>query len=233
MKIEVISDSQIKFILNQSDLTERNIKLTELSYGSEKIQELFHEMLEEATAQYGVDFSNRPLMIEAIPVSLNSIMIIVTKVTESSDLMSKLESYASPLADFIKSRLQNIGSKPNFDSFEDLLDMHLEQPGHEEIKKETSIDHIAYTFGSLDVLTRASLLVDNLFLGESQLYKKDGLYYLLLDVKDYVAKDQLRISFVLGEFGNRISASYLTKYMLEEHGEVILANNAIKKLTMF
>ncbi|HOA80297.1 MAG TPA: adaptor protein MecA, partial [Defluviitaleaceae bacterium] len=48
MKIEKISDTQIKIILNQADLKNRDIKISELAYGSKKAQELFRDMMETA-----------------------------------------------------------------------------------------------------------------------------------------------------------------------------------------
>lgn len=55
MRIEKISENQIKFLLSKADLTERDIKITELAYGSEKTQELFREMMEQAMAECGLD----------------------------------------------------------------------------------------------------------------------------------------------------------------------------------
>ena len=48
MKIEKINESQIKLILTQADLSERNIKLEDLTIPSEKTQALFHDIMEKA-----------------------------------------------------------------------------------------------------------------------------------------------------------------------------------------
>ena len=45
MKIEKISDTQIKVTLNHSDLMDRDLKLSELAYGSQKAQALFKDMM--------------------------------------------------------------------------------------------------------------------------------------------------------------------------------------------
>ena len=55
LKIEKISENQIKVFLDKADLKERNIKLTELAYGSEKTQALFREMMEQAVETCGFD----------------------------------------------------------------------------------------------------------------------------------------------------------------------------------
>lgn len=48
MKIERISENQIRCTLSRADLAERQIELGELAYGSEKARRLFHEMIEAA-----------------------------------------------------------------------------------------------------------------------------------------------------------------------------------------
>ena len=42
MKIEKINDNQIRCTLTRADLADRQLKLSELAYGSEKAKSLFH-----------------------------------------------------------------------------------------------------------------------------------------------------------------------------------------------
>ena len=51
MKIERISDNQIRCTLTSLDLSSRGINLTELAYGSEKARNLFHEMIQQAAKE--------------------------------------------------------------------------------------------------------------------------------------------------------------------------------------
>lgn len=88
MKAERINKDQIRFTLTQDDLTERNIQVSELAYGSDKTKALFDEMMSEAYRQFGIDFSEKPLMIEAIPLSENSLTVTVTKVSGAAEIGS-------------------------------------------------------------------------------------------------------------------------------------------------
>jgi len=76
--MENISNTQVKFVLDQSDLMERNINLFELKYGSENTHKFFRDLMEQAT---GYDFNaiNTPLMIETFPQDDNNLVIIATK----------------------------------------------------------------------------------------------------------------------------------------------------------
>ncbi len=80
MKIEKINDNQIRCTLNRNDLLSRQIKLSELAYGTEKAKSLFKDMIQQAADEFGFEADDIPLMIEAIPTSTDSIILIITKV---------------------------------------------------------------------------------------------------------------------------------------------------------
>ena len=84
MKIERVSDTQLKLTLTKADLAERDIKLEDLIRPGEKTQQLFRDIMEQAMEECDFITENTPLMVEAVPVGLDGIMIIVTKV-ESKD----------------------------------------------------------------------------------------------------------------------------------------------------
>ena len=46
MKIEKINENQIRCTLTREDLANREIKLSELAYGSEKAKSLFRDMMQ-------------------------------------------------------------------------------------------------------------------------------------------------------------------------------------------
>ncbi len=94
MKIEKINENQVRFTLTREDLAQRQIKLSELAYGSEKAKSLFRDMMEQAMDETGFDAGNTPLMIEAIPVSADSIVLIVTKVEDPEELDSRFARFS-------------------------------------------------------------------------------------------------------------------------------------------
>ena len=85
MKIERINENQIRCTLTSSDLSARNLNLGELAYGTEKAKKLFHEMIQKASNEVGFEADDIPLMVEAIPLSSESIMLIITKIEDPED----------------------------------------------------------------------------------------------------------------------------------------------------
>ena len=86
MKIEKINDNQIRCTLTRQDLADREIKLSELAYGTEKAKLLFRDMMQPAAYEFGFEANDIPLMIEAIPISSDSVILIVTKVEDPEEL---------------------------------------------------------------------------------------------------------------------------------------------------
>ena len=68
MRIEKINDHQIRCTLNQKDLSDRELRISELAYGSEKAKALFRDMMQQASYEFGFEAEDIPLMVEAIPM---------------------------------------------------------------------------------------------------------------------------------------------------------------------
>ena len=85
MKIEKLNENQIRCTLTHADLAARHLKLSELAYGTEKAKSLFRDMMQQASFDFGFEAENIPLMIEAIPSSADSIVLIITKVEDPEE----------------------------------------------------------------------------------------------------------------------------------------------------
>lgn len=93
MKIEKISETQIRCTLNKNDLADRHLRISELAYGSEKAKALFRDMMQQASSEFGFDVDNIPLMIEAIPVSPDCLILVITKVEDPDELDTRFSNF--------------------------------------------------------------------------------------------------------------------------------------------
>ncbi len=98
MKIEKVSENQIRCTLTREDLINRQLKLSELAYGSEKAKSLFRDMMQQASYEFGFEAEDIPLMIEAIPLSADCIVLIITKVEDPEELDTRFSKF-SPSSD--------------------------------------------------------------------------------------------------------------------------------------
>lgn len=95
MKIERISENQIRCTLNKNDLVDRELRISELAYGTEKAKALFRDMMQQASYELGFEADDIPLMIEAIPVSTECLVLVVTKVEDPDELDTRFSRFSS------------------------------------------------------------------------------------------------------------------------------------------
>ena len=116
MKLEKLSDTQIRCTLSKEDLSQRQLHLSELAYGSENAKELFRDMMQQASIELGFEADNIPLMIEAIPISNDCLVLVVTKVEDPDELDTRF------------SRFSKINMDDSFDEdFSDIDDTDFEE----------------------------------------------------------------------------------------------------------
>lgn len=209
MKIERISENQLKLTLTKDDLVERDIKLEDLIQPSEKTQRLFHDIMEQALDETDFIEENAPLMVEAMPMGLDGITIIVTKVSKEKGKRDSSELLSRP------SDSHRWKKKP--------LDTL-------ERSAEEASDLLIYSFAELDDVISLSVQLAAQFQGESALYKNEGRYFLILQKDGYAAETAQDPEWLLREYGQKHISSPLAKYYLLEHGEAIIPEQAVKAL---
>lgn len=94
MKIEKVSDTQIRCTLTKEDLADRHLKISELAYGTEKAKNLFRDMMQQASYEFGFEADDIPLMIEAIPISQDAIILLITKVEYPEELDTRFSKFS-------------------------------------------------------------------------------------------------------------------------------------------
>ena len=141
MKIERVSDTQLKLTLTKADLAERDIQLEDLIRPGEKTQQLFRDIMEQAMEECDFITENTPLMVEAVPVGLDGIMIIVTKV-ESKD--------------------KNSNPTELFHQAKDLHRFKKKPLATEEVEAKEDDDLLVYSFSKLDDVIDLSIRLEPL-----------------------------------------------------------------------
>lgn len=214
MKIERLSDKQIRCTLTRSDLTERGLRLSELAYGTDKARELFREMMDQAWNLYGFEAENSPLMIEAMPMESGSVVLIVTRVDNPEDVA---ELY---------------GGAPAAESQESARGL---RPQDIKAYQSFLMTHRLYTFPSVAQAARAARQVASAYTGESALYldEETHIYYLFLSMRDADEASAMQPCLAaLSEYGGASMSPYARLEFVREHGRTILADDAIATLSV-
>ena len=228
MKIEKISENQIRCTLNSSDLTDRQLNLGELAYGSVRARSLFREMMQQAFHDFGFDAEDNPLMVEAIPLSSDSIMLIITKVDDPEELDTRFAKF-SP------------GSEEEPDTFSDAGTPLLLEGAPEpepaspqaEPKEAAPVESTRiFRLSLLDAVSQAAEVLSGSFDGHNSLYRDpaEGGYFLVISRQGYGEEDFARVLNTLSEFAVPVRSTYATESYYQEHFELIVEGLALQVL---
>ena len=240
MKIEKINDNQIRCTLTREDLETHQINLKELAYGSEKAKKLFRDMMQQAQIQFGFEADNIPLMIEAIPVNIDSIILIITKVEDPEELDTRFSKF-SPYKDKTQSEpIQLDGADSIIDIFQKIRESAKNKgttakvSSTQPLEKEPTVSQNSspainlirlYTFQTLDDVIAASHGLNGFYTGTNNLYKEaEDKYQLIIHQSDCTPEDFNKVCNILSEYGKGKQLTVAGEAHFVEHGELLSAN---------
>lgn len=274
MKLERLSENQIRCTLYKSDLVDKELHLTELAYGTEKAKELFRELMQQASSELGFEVDNVPLMIEAIPVSTECLILVITKVEDPEELDTRFSRFTRPtdvededeeeeneedgnlgfaddadqdavsednpvngllkaiggLADDLSGLMSGKGLKPaSQGALQDDRRTEIKQGAAEPVQSEV---FRIYAFKNLDQVILSAKLVKDIYDSENSLYKnpRDSRFYLYMTKDNNTENEFIKTCNLLGEYSNRVRATYATPNHMREHYKMIIDANALQTL---
>lgn len=244
MKIERISDSQIRCTLSREDLATRQIKLSELAYATDKAKDLFRDMIQQANDEFGFDAENLPLMVEAIPIMPDSIVLIITKVEDPEELDTRYSRFSPGNDTPSRSDLlaQMVGADDIIDLFHKLSDAAAQKKSVKETpddpktssgSKEEPLDLLRiFEFYSLNDVIQAAGVMKNKYHGLNTLYRfgKDTCYQLVLHQSGQSPEQFNQLCNQLSEYAHGESFSTANEAYFKEHARCIIPEDALAKL---
>lgn len=210
MKIEKVNDHQIRCTLTKADLADRELKISELAYGTEKAKSLFRDMMQQASLKFGFEAEDIPLMIEAIPLNADCIVLIITKVEDPEELDTRFSKFAPSVHDDDDETEDDDETLDNISSAaDDVLDLfkHMKQNIEKKDaattsdgagsnaasalsmasasdsspeKKESKKITRIFSFSSMYAIMRPAGILKNVYDGNNSLYKNNKTEQYLL-----------------------------------------------------
>ena len=241
MKIEKINENQIRCTLTREDLETRELKLSELAYGSEKAKSLFQDMMQQAAYEFGFEANNIPLMIEAIPVSSETIILIITKVEDPEELDTRFSKF-SPFTEGEDN--DSSPAMPKLEGADEILDLFhkIKQVGkspeksHFSSREKSDASHIElarmYQFRDLDILIQASKSLKGFYNGHNSIFKDETNreYFLIISKSKHTPEEFNKVCNTLSEYGSSCTFSAAAEAYFLEHYTLILGDTALQQL---
>ncbi len=240
MKIEKVNENQIRCTLTKEDLASRELKISELAYGTEKAKNLFRDMMQQANYEFGFEAEDIPLMIEAIPMNAECIVLIITKVEDPEELDTRFSRFAPSVHEDSDMEETEINEESP-DEIMDLFRKIQAQETTEETVQAPSSDATdvikplirLFRFESMQTLLSMTNGLQIPYAGHSALYKntKSDAYLLLLISKPEYATDYNKLCNRISEYGTPQKVISTTVSYLEEHCECMIPGYALETLS--
>lgn len=201
MKIEKITENQIRIILKQEDFKNKSLDIQNFLLTNPESQSLFLEILNKAKEEVNFDTDGHKLLIEAYFQNDDIFIFTITKYIETENTSKpKPKQYLT-----VKKKNQNFNTSCynyQFNTFEDFCDFC------DFINKNHNI--------TLKGLFKTSIL-----------YFYNNTYYLSVDGINTYHKSINSFHSSLLEFSDFLTYTKNFNFKLKEHGKVIIKNNAI------
>ena len=235
MKIERLSENQIRCTLNKADLTEKQLKISELAYGTQKAKELFKDMMQQASVELGFEVDDTPLMIEAIPISPDCLVLIVTKVEDPEELDTRFSRFSKTSEYDIDEDDDNTisGLTSTAGDFAAANKNEASVSTQENDPQPLNNMSALYIFDSLPTIISASKQVASFYFSENNLYKNpaNGRYYLVLTNSHNTPQEFVRVCNILAEYGSSYKMTYAMPAHFKEHFTCIMSEDALQTLS--
>lgn len=240
MKIEKVNDNQIRCTLTKEDLASRELKISELAYGTEKARNLFRDMMQQANYEFGFEAEDIPLMIEAIPMNAECIVLVITKVEDPEELDTRFSRFAPSVHE--ESDMEE--TEINEESPDEIMDLFRKIQA-QETPAETNAAPIGdatdvvkplvrlFRFESMQTLLSMARGLQIPFAGHSALYKHPQTddYLLLIISKPEFATDYNKLCNRISEYGTPQKIISTTVSYIEEHLECLIPDCALETLS--
>ena len=242
MKIEKMNENQIRCTLTREDLESRHMRLEELKYGSEKAQQLFREMMRFASFKFGFDVEDLPVMVEAVPISEDKLILIVTKVPYPDELDARFSNFSDALDEEMENfDFYGEGEVPLPElsgSAKEILDLFsdTEESAEDSLPFPTQgrleLPHAQITrifaFETLDDVMDAAKVLGDYYHGENDLYRSATQgYWLIALMDDHSPAEFNRVCNVLSEFSSPVEPFGGSENYVREHCSPVLKGHAL------
>lgn len=242
MKIEKVNDQQIRCTLTREDLLSRELKISELAYGTDKAKDLFRDMMQQAACEFGFEAEDIPLMIEAIPLNAECIVLIVTKVEDPEELDTRFARFApsvneeeetiygdADISDEVMDLFERIHRKAS--SPEKTIIREQVTPADTESGQEEEVYRV-FAFSSIGELVNLSHIFGPALVCDNMLYKNTlkNQYLLVINQGSLSAEAFGKVCNTISEYGVTTKALQAGIAYMDEHYDCVIRDSALQTL---
>jgi adapter protein MecA 1/2 len=203
-------------------------------------------MIQQANYEFGFEANDIPLMVEAIPLSAESLLLLITKVEYPDELDTRFSRFSETDADGLFEEYDT-QSTANPKGADDILGIfnklreakasETERPREDfrvpEEAPQIPADLIRmYEFGDLEQVERLARTLGGYYTGQNELYKLEqkNRFYLMVHKNAHTPEEFNRICNIICEYAVQKNYNPAVGAYFSEHGKRITGPWALQTL---
>lgn len=232
MRIERVDDKTVKCFLSNEELEEYDIDYKDFIFRSEKAREVVQEIIEQAEEEVGYKPPKLAFDLQIMMLPDEG-MVLTFSEKEPADFKEG-EQFLECLRDMkqiLQRAKEKTGALPeNSTAQQGKEAAQKPEASHQEEKEAARPEEAVFVFDRLaPIMEYAAAMPSTLRVG-SALYCMDGAFYLYLQKGSASYERYSRACIQAMEFGSLYTADADRLLYLQEHGECLIGEQALKKL---
>lgn len=224
MRFSRVGQHVIKCVITEDEITDLGYTLEDIMSNGERTQEFMNRIFDLAEQEFQTKFDMGIKTVRADFLPDHTLSLTFSEhPAESSGMMEHLKDIVSGLLNSIpnekwEAMRQNAEENKKMDAA--------------PIEEDDDVPNVIvlFEFDDMDTVIRYTKHVSLEEIPYNALYKRDGIYYLMMDLSDCTEEEVKALSMLTDEYANDILVGSERRAFFEEHGDIIIAKEAIETL---
>lgn len=212
----------IRCVISEEEIEELGYTIDDIISNGRRTQQFMNQIFDLAEQEFDTKFDLGIKSVRADILPDHTISLTFSEQPGTEGVMDHIKD--------IVNGLLNSVPKQKWDEFKAMSDK-AETGSADSASKELPPKVIVlFAFEELDILMRYAKQVKIVDLPFNQLYKFDGIYFLMMDMTDCNEEDARKLSALTDEYAADIFVGAEKRAFIYEHGKEIIKESAIEQL---
>ena len=214
----------IRCVITEEEIEELGYTIDDIISNGARTQEFMNRIFDMAEQELDTKFDLGVKSVRADIMPDHTISLTFSEHPGTEGVMDHIKEIVNGLLNTIP--------KQKWDEIKAIKDSDSQSPKDEGEVMEPPRIIVLFAFEDLDILMRYAKHVRMNPMPFNQLYKMDGIYFLMMDLTDCEEEDVKRFSSLTDEYATDIFVGAEKRAFLYEHGKAILKECAIEQLQL-
>lgn len=212
----------IRCVITEEEIEELGYTLDDIISNSARTQQFMNQIFDLAEQEFDTKFELGIKSVRADIMPDHTISLTFSEHPGTEGVMDHIKDIVNGLLNTIP--------KQKWDEIKALKEKGVKEASEGVSEEEQLRVIVLFAFEELDTLMRYAKQVKVEQLPFNQLYKFDGIYFLMMDMTECSEEDARKLSALTDEYAADIFVGAEKRAFIYEHGKEIIKENAIEQL---